>query len=215
MHIKQEKLLELVKNNKLNHISLREIGLILSKELKENKAVLPQNVKFHLEKLRNNGLIIWNTDKKTFLINDFKNLQSSDIFPIPVLGYANCGEALEFADENSEKRLMLSKNMILNKNPKNLFIVKAVGISMNRSKINGKGIEDGDYVLIDRSLISPENGNIVLSVISGCANIKKYTKYSDYIKLESESTQPLDPIYIHNDDDYMINGIVINVIKTQ
>ena len=58
---------------------------------------------------------------------------------------------------------------------------------------------------------------LVLSVISGLANIKRLTedKANKQIVLQSESSQFFPPIHIHEDDldEYLVNGKVIEVIK--
>jgi SOS-response transcriptional repressor LexA len=86
---------------------------------------------------------------------------------------------------------------------------------MNRSLIDGKRIEDGDYVIIDGDARSPAEGDIVLSVIDGLANLKRFhlDKQNKQIALVSDSTQDFPPIYIHEDDDFFINGKVVQVIK--
>ncbi len=88
-------------------------------------------------------------------------------------------------------------------------------IAMNRAMVNGNTIEDGDYLLVDSDQTSPSNGDIVLSVIDDMANIKKYVwdEANNQIVLVSESTKDIPPIYIHEDDSFMINGKVIQVIK--
>lgn len=43
---------------------------------------------------------------------------------------------------------------------------------MNKANVNGKTIEDGDYLIIDSDYRSPRNGDVVLSVIDDMANIK-------------------------------------------
>lgn len=134
---------------------------------------------------------------------------------IPILGAANCGNPREFAIENLEGYLTVSPSMVPRK--KKLFAVRAVGSSMNRANIKGKSIEDGDYVIIDPEFGHPRDGNYVLSVIGGSANIKRFCEdvENGQIVLVSESSQELPPIYIHPKDfaDYMVNGKVVQVIK--
>ena len=86
---------------------------------------------------------------------------------------------------------------------------------MNRSMIDGKRIEDGDYVIVDADARDPQNGDVVLSVIDGLANLKRFhlDKPNRQIALVSESTQAFPPIYIHEDDDFFVNGKVVQVIK--
>ena len=89
------------------------------------------------------------------------------------------------------------------------------GNSLNKANINGKNIEDGDFVIIDSQATNPKNGDYIVSIIEEMANIKKYiwdAKNSQII-LGSESTQNYNPIYVHEDDNIIINGKVIDVIK--
>ena len=62
-----------------------------------------------------------------------------------------------------------------------------------------------------------KNGDYVLSIIDGMANIKRYFRDLEYqrIILLSESSASISPIFIHRDDmdNYLVNGKVIQVIK--
>ncbi len=86
---------------------------------------------------------------------------------------------------------------------------------MNRANINGQNIEDGDYVVIDSNKVDIQHIMYALSIIDGCANIKRLVldKDKERITLISESTEKYNPIYIHKDDDFLINGSVVSVIK--
>jgi phage repressor protein C with HTH and peptisase S24 domain len=86
---------------------------------------------------------------------------------------------------------------------------------MNRSEVNGKRIEDGDYVIVDSDDRVPHDGDVILSVIDEMTNIKRFhrDRLNKQIALVSDSTHDFPPIYIHEDDDFFINGKVIQVIK--
>jgi repressor LexA len=86
---------------------------------------------------------------------------------------------------------------------------------MNRASVDGKTIEDGDYLIIDSEYRNPRNGDVILSIIDDMANIKKYVwdEVNNQVLLMSQSTKEIPPIYIHEDDSFMINGKVIQVIK--
>jgi repressor LexA len=206
MHKIQEELLKLIENKNVDGMTLREIG-------KEIGQKMPQKVKHHLQQLEKKGFININTKNKEIRKKGIKTVKSSPFFSIPIIGTANCGPATIFANENIEGYLKISKN-ILNK-CKNIFAVKAQGLSMNKTSINGQSIEDGDYLIIDSEYRSPRSGDIVLSIIDDMANIKKYIwdDNNNQIVLVSESTRDIPPIYIHEDDSFMINGKVIQVIK--
>lgn len=206
MHPIQEKLLKLIDRKILSNVTLRDIG-------EEIKEPLPQKIKHHLEQLEKKGFISYDRKKKIISRTKTNSRILSLFVSVPVIGSANCGPATIFANENIEGYLKISKN-ILNK-CKNVFAIKAQGLSMNKSNINGMSIEDGDYLIIDSDYRSPRNGDVVLSVIDDMANIKKYVfdEENNQIVLVSQSTKDIPPIYIHEDDSFMINGKVIQVIK--
>ena len=213
LHPTQQKILDLAKSMPLNYKKPRAIGNIVG--IKN-----PQNIKHHVEQLENKGLI--SIDKKTYLItvNGFENNISEKLFKLPIYGFANCGPASVVAEQNLEGFLAIPASKITRGNTDRIFIVIAEGDSLNAAKkIKGGPIETGDYVIIDGNNRSPENGQYVLSVIDGAANLKRFHRdgKTGQIKLESESTFETKPIYIQEDDfrDYMINGTIMGVIKNQ
>jgi len=140
--------------------------------------------------------------------------KKTESFSVPVLGSANAGPATIFAEENINGYLRVSRNNLNRKN--GIFALRVEGDSMNRAKIDGKNPEEGDFVLIDSEYRTPKNGDYVLSIIDGMANIKKFerdTKTGD-VRLVSDSTNSKHkPIYISSEDDFMVNGKVIAVVK--
>lgn len=211
MHIVQEKLLDQVgKNPKLGELTLRGIGKLIGEEA-------PQKVKHHLSQLEKNGLI--KIDRKNNVIEKIKGgkiKESTNLIAVPVFGYANCGPALSVAEERPDGFLRVSSRL-LNKTKK-IFALQAIGNSLNRAQIGSekKSLEEGDFAIIDYEHKTPKNGDYVLSVIDGMANLKKYLwdKENNQIVLLSESTQSYKPIFIHESDDYLIGGKVVQIIKT-
>ena len=88
--------------------------------------------------------------------------------------------------------------------------------SFNKADVGGKKIERGDFVIVCCENTSPHDGDYVVSVIDGMANIKKYRldKDNSRIALLSESTQEYSPIFIHKDDDFKISGKVVGIVKS-
>jgi repressor LexA len=86
---------------------------------------------------------------------------------------------------------------------------------MNKAEVNGKTIEDGDFVVVDRSHRSPANGDIVVAVIDGMGTIKRYKedKKNERIVLEPDSTEDYLPIFMHEGDNCVIAGKVVDIIK--
>jgi len=206
MHQIQEKILKILNNKNLDGLTLREIGELIGEKF-------PQKVKHHLDQLEKKNFIRIDKQKKTIQRFNHTPLKNTDLISIPIVGVANCGPATIFANENIEGYLKISKNIL--RKCKSIFAIRAQGLSMNRTKVNGKNIEDGDYLIIDSSDTSASSGDIVLSVIDDMANIKKYVwdNENHQVVLVSESTKDIPPIYIHEDDSFMINGKVIQVIK--
>jgi len=135
-------------------------------------------------------------------------------FSVPVLGAANAGQAVLRAEENIEGYLKVSRDVLSRKN--NIFALRVEGDSMNKAKIAGKNLKEGDFVLIDSEYKSPKNGDYVLSIIDGCANLKKFRRdeKTKEVMLVSESTNPKHkPIFLSSDDDFIVNGRILAVIK--
>jgi repressor LexA len=140
--------------------------------------------------------------------------QKSDSFAVPVLGSANAGPATILAEENIEGYLRVERRELIKKD--GVFALRVKGDSMNMADINGKNLEDGDFVLIDSEYKYPKNGDYVLAVIDNYANLKKFDKdiKTGEIRLLSESNNPKHkPIYISSEDNFMVNGKIISVIK--
>jgi len=214
MHAIQQKLLTLAKNENLASLTLRKIGE------KINEPGSPQKIKHHVDKLIEKGLLITSGDGKVLKLASSGLDDKSNLVSLPIVGSANCGEAMAFADQKVEGYLKVSLKILPEKyrqKIKDLFVLRAIGQSMNRARINGNNIEDGDYVIFEKDQFSPKNGEYVVSVIDGLANIKKITidKENSRVVLESESSMEFPPIYIHADDfsNYLVCGRVVDVMK--
>ncbi len=138
-------------------------------------------------------------------------LSGFEFISIPLVGAANCGPAELLAEENIEAYVRVEKKSLPRKS--GIFALRATGNSMNRAKVKGKNIEDGDFVLIDSEERVAQNGDYVLSIIDGKANLKKLKVEKGQVMLISESTESSKPILIMPGDDWLINGKIIQVIK--
>ena len=214
MHQIQEALLKIAGEKNLGQMTLREIGALVGESS-------PQKVKHHMTQLQKKGLL--KIDKAKGVVK--KTMQEwenaleggSRILSIPILGAVNAGPAQIFAETNIEGFLKVS-SALLNPAPRDaqtFLALKVVGPSMNRATIAGKRIEDGDYVIVDIADRNVKDGDIVLSIIDGMANIKRFRfdKENGHVVLMSESTKDFPPIFIHETDNFMINGKVVQVIK--
>lgn len=214
MHDLQTKLLKLFPKINFSEESLRTIAKKVGEKY-------PQKIKHHILQLEKKGLISVDWQNKTItkakrgLPASSGGNSTSALLSIPILGTASCGPATIFADQNIEGYLKISKNVLGLKAIGDFFAIKAFGNSMNRAKVSGRNIEQGDYVIVDPKQKSPHNGDYVLSIIDNVANIKKFFRdvKNKLIMLLSESTEAYPPIYIGQSENYFVSGKVIYVIK--
>jgi len=214
MHVIQQKLLELAKTQNLADLTLRKMGELIGEPNS------PQKIKHHLNRLLENELLVSTNNGKEIQAASSGLFNNSKMISLPIYGSANCGSASIFAEQNLIGYLNISRGVldqsVVNKLDK-LFVLKAVGNSMNRANIKNKRIEDGDYVIVEKNILSPTSGDYVVSSIVGKANIKKFYRDEEnkQIVLSSESTYDFPPIYLCEDDldEYWVCGRVVQVLK--
>ncbi len=217
MHPIQEKLLKLSKRENLAKLTLREMAKQIGMP---NES--PQKIKHHLLQLQKKGFISIDRIKGLMATSSptpgwAKGLleKTSKLFSIPIVGTANCGPATIFAEPNFQGFLKVSSKLVGRSRPTGLFAIKADGFSMNRAKIDDKSIEDGDYVIINSEDKTPRTGDVVLAIIDNKATVKRFIddRQNGQIVLKADSSFDYEPIYLHPDDDFNINGKAIQVIK--
>ncbi len=109
------------------------------------------------------------------------------------------------AEDFAEPTLDLNRYVI--KNPASTFYARITGDSMM-----GADIQDGDIVVIDKSL-EPEDGKIAVCFIDGEFTLKR-------IKVEKErlllmpANPKFPPIEISEDNHFIVWGIVTHIIKS-
>jgi len=135
---------------------------------------------------------------------------------IPILGTANAGSPTFFAEQNVEGYLKLSRRLIPKKITDFIFAIEVFGDSMDQAEIYDKKIKNGDYVLVDSQYKDYRDGDKVLATIDGLATIKNFFKVdSDTIGLFPQSSNKIHkPIYLTPEDNFIINGKIIDVLKT-
>lgn len=100
----------------------------------------------------------------------------------------------------------ISLDAVLVKNREATFYAKASGNSMT-----GAGIDDGDILVIDRSL-EPQNNKVAVCFIDGEFTVKriKITKEGALLMPENKA---FEPIKVTDENQLIIWGIVTYVIK--
>jgi repressor LexA len=216
MHPIQRQLLQLAREANLAKMTLREIGAEIGLP-----GVSPQQIKHHLQQLEKKGLLAVNRSAGTTTRQPKPALSrgltgaSAKLFSIPIVGTANCGPATLFAEQNFEGILRVSGRLIGRSRPTGLYALRADGASMNRAQVGGRTIEDGDYVVIDSNDKSVRTNDVVVAVIDNKATIKRFIddRQNGQLVLKADSSFDYEPIHLHPEDDFSINGKAIAVVK--
>lgn len=108
------------------------------------------------------------------------------------------------ADDFKEQRLSLDRELVKNKEA--TFFARVSGQSMI-----GAGLEDNDLLVIDRSL-EPEHNRIAVCFLDGEFTVKRLKVTKEGVWLQPENSR-YKPIQITEENDFVIWGIVTNVIK--
>ncbi len=202
----QQKLLDIAKLHDIS--SIRRVDLVQMVNCE-----YPSQITHHLNQLIKRGDLVRVNNN---LVPSIKT--AAGLIRIPVMGEADCGEATKCADGRIVDNLAVSPSVLKSKLSDKLYALIARGDSMNRARVNDKEIEDGDYIIIEKKdNYVPRDGDIVVSIIGGLANVKRLRR--DNVRqrtvLMSESHRQNDyaPIIISNHDDFSIDGKVVDVIK--
>ena len=108
------------------------------------------------------------------------------------------------ADDFKEVRISLDRELV--KNTESTFYARVSGDSMI-----GAGLDDGDLLVIDRSL-NPENGKIAVCFIDGEFTVKRIKKERNKLYLIPEN-EKYEPIELKEESQLIIWGVVEFVIK--
>jgi len=108
------------------------------------------------------------------------------------------------ADDFKEIRISLDKELV--KNEEATFYARVSGDSMQ-----GAGLENGDLLIIDRS-IEPSNNKIAVCFVDGEFTVKRIKIESKKVHLMPENKK-YSPIEINEENELIIWGIVTYVIK--
>lgn len=133
------------------------------------------------------------------LLPDFENTNELPF----ISGGIKAGFPSPAADFDESK---ISLDNILVKNREATFYAKASGTSMI-----GAGIDDGDILVIDRS-IEPQNNKIAVCLIDGEFTVKRISIEKNCIYLIPENKN-YQPIKVNEENELIIWGIVSYTIK--
>ncbi|MFI3317708.1 MAG: translesion error-prone DNA polymerase V autoproteolytic subunit [Rikenellaceae bacterium] len=108
------------------------------------------------------------------------------------------------AEDHLSTDLDLNRELV--KNPASTFYARVSGYSMI-----GEGINDGDLLVIDRS-VEPYDGVLAVCFVDGEFTLKRFADHGDHALL-MPANEKYKPIRIDSDNDFMIWGVVGYVIK--
>jgi SOS-response transcriptional repressor LexA len=85
---------------------------------------------------------------------------------------------------------------------------------MNNYVINGKTIENGSYILVNKDATQLNGKDAFLFIVNNSATIKKYKQDGSLVYLLPESNDEYHkPIILSEDDNVMVNGKVVDVFN--
>jgi DNA polymerase V len=108
------------------------------------------------------------------------------------------------ADDFKEVRISLDKELV--KNSESTFYARVSGDSMIEA-----GLDDGDLLVIDRSL-NPENSKIAVCLVNGEFTVKRIKKEKNKLYLVPENKK-YKAIELKEENQLIIWGVVEYVIK--
>ena len=176
----------------------REFGYTSSRSVTQYLESLTRKDLIRRERYKSRGIKLVSGDEER------------DIVQLPVFASAGCGSPSVIAQRTFDEFISVAAGFIKGKKQEDIYVIKAVGDSMNEA-----GIQDGDYILVER--IQEEDigiGTNVVAIIDDCAVVKKYVRSGDLIILKPVSSDPShQPIILDSDSIYKIFGKVLRTIR--
>jgi len=114
-------------------------------------------------------------EEKSQILKTIYRIKKMPLREIPVLGYVRAGEPLELVE--------ISEPIDEITIPASEARRAAYAVIVHGDSMKGKGIEDGDYLLIDPDG-SVENGELTVAIIDNKATFKKFKEENSKIYLE-------------------------------
>lgn len=128
---------------------------------------------------------------------------------VPVIGRVPAG-ALMLAEENIEGWVHLPKALVSPSSDK-FFLLRVRGTSMNRAKVSGNTVDDGDLILVRQQPVV-RNGDVIVAMVDGEATVKTLVRAPGYVILKPESKDSSHrPIVV--DQNFRVAGKVTYVLK--
>jgi len=197
LHEKQGRILELLKENKSNPLTVAQLMKAIDVES-------PGVFYYHLNQLQKKGYMKYNPDNsKDYIVLD---KPEDSVVYVPKYGMAQCGPEGIMLDDNIEEQIPIA-SALLRFAATDAFIVEARGDSMEPKII------EGDIVIAQKKNTAPENGEIIVCSHNSIAMIKVFSKVDGLISLNSLKYHKYNPITVKEGDDFNIAGVVKHILK--
>ncbi len=134
----------------------------------------------------------------------FFSVETETVFELPFIQEIKAGfpsPAEDFQDQS------IDLNKVLVRNPSSTFYARVKGSSMQDA-----GIDDGDLLVIDKSL-EPVNGKIAVCFVDGEFTVKRIKLDTDCCWLVPANSD-FNPIRVDAENEFIIWGIVVHIIKS-
>lgn len=123
---------------------------------------------------------------------------------LPLSGVGVSAGFPSMVDDFVDMKIDLNRELI--KNPASTFYARVSGVSMIDD-----GIDDGDLLVIDRS-IEPTDNSLAVCYIDGEFTLKRFVNKGDYGYLVPANKR-YKPIKVTSENEFKIWGIVSYVVK--
>jgi len=156
----------------------------------------------HLQTLERKGYI-----RRTHNASRAIEIIPSELFPkallLPLYGTVAAGSPIEAVSSN--EAVAVPEELV--RKSGNHYVLRVRGNSMIEEQIR-----DGDFVIVNERR-SADNGEMVIALLNGSsATLKRFYREKDgRIRLQPANDN-MPPIYVH-EDDILIQGVVVGVIR--
>lgn len=198
LHPKQEKILEVLKENKHNNLSIKDLSRF-------SEIDSPGILYHHLGQLEKKGYIKRNPDNpKDYFVMDSPE---KHLINLNKYGLVKCGPEGFFLDGNVIDQIPIATSL-LRFPAAEAFLVEASGDSMEPK------IKNGDIIIARKTSIA-EHGELIVCVHNSKAMLKVFSKNEQVVSLKSLNFLKYDPIPVTLEDEFQVVGTVKNIISYQ
>lgn len=167
----------------------------------------PMGAVSHLDALEAKGYITKVDGKaRGIIINTGADERTNDdLVQVPLVGNVACGMPI-WAEEMIEEIMTLPRSLV--RYTQDVFMLRATGDSMNMA-----GIDDGDLIVFHKQEYA-DVGDKVVVLLGNEATCKKFVVEDNQPIFRPMSTNPCNTDIIPEENTFMIQGKVVNVIKS-